>query len=128
MKKFSGWLSVILAFFVGAAHAGSVYTEDQRKITVTEKDPAFSLKLKSNATTGYSWSVLKLDKKVVKVVSHKYVRPDSRLIGAGGYEVWNFKVLPGVKGKATVIEMRYARPWEREVNGSVLVFDVDIES
>jgi inhibitor of cysteine peptidase len=69
----------------------------------------FTVKLESNPTTGYSWSV-EYDRDVLELVSEDYQRM-SMAIGGGGYAIFNF--LPLRCGRTTVI-MRYKRPWEDE--------------
>jgi inhibitor of cysteine peptidase len=120
-------LSVCALLFGGAASADPVFTEESREITLTPKEQTFTIKLHSNVTTGYSWEVLKSDAKMIKVVSHEYLRPETDLIGAPSYEVWNFKVLSGSAGKTTKLEMRYAQPWQPEVNSTTLTFDIKVE-
>ena len=72
----------------------------------------FSISLKSNPTTGYGWQLSKpMDQTVVQCVTNIYEAPDSKLMGAGGHEVWTFKAVG--QGKV-VISMQYVRPWEKD--------------
>jgi inhibitor of cysteine peptidase len=71
----------------------------------------FTIHLASNPTTGFKWQLAgPLDRSILTEAGHKYIRPASNLIGAGGKEIWKFKAIG--KGK-TVIEMEYVRPWEK---------------
>ncbi|HET6420676.1 MAG TPA: protease inhibitor I42 family protein [Geobacteraceae bacterium] len=73
----------------------------------------FTLTLESNRTTGYQWQLAKSpDEAVVQFVGNKYEVPDTKLIGAGGKEIWTFKAVG--KGK-TEIALKYVRPWEKDV-------------
>lgn len=73
----------------------------------------FVITLNSNMTTGYHWELAKpLDKNRLELVGSKYIEPSTKLIGAGGKEVWTFKALK--TGKATVF-LKYIRPWEKNV-------------
>jgi inhibitor of cysteine peptidase len=73
----------------------------------------FTLTLESNRTTGYQWQLAKSpDENVVQLVGNRYEVPDTRLIGAGGREVWTFKAVG--KGN-TEIHLKYVRPWETDV-------------
>lgn len=73
----------------------------------------FSVTLDSNPTTGYRWQLAKpLDEAILKVVGSEYKKPATKLVGAGGKEVWVFKAV--AKGQAS-IQMRYVRPWEKDV-------------
>ena len=66
---------------------------------VYPNSPEFSLKLKSNPTTGFSWYLLHYDDNLMEPMSHRYYAPQKTKgsVGAGGYEVWVFRVKP--KGK-----------------------------
>ena len=73
----------------------------------------FKIKLKSNATTGYHWQLAKPpDQKFLKFRGSEYKQPDSKLVGAGGHEVWTFKAL--ATGK-TAVALDYVRPWEKDI-------------
>lgn len=73
----------------------------------------FTLTLESNRTTGYQWQLAGTpDESVVKLVGSRYELADTKLIGAGGREVWTFKAVG--KGKAE-IGLKYVRPWEKDV-------------
>jgi len=102
-----------------------VYTSPAKAISVTQKKPEFTITLKSNPTTGFSWFLGKYDEGLIKAVSQKYVAPSSKLMGAPGYEVWTFKVLPKAFAIPSTmeIEMDYARPWEKKP-GNKTVFRV----
>ena len=71
----------------------------------------FTIKMQSNPTTGYGWQLSKADEKIVQFVTNAYIPPDSKLMGAGGHEVWTFKA---VGEGATEISMQYVRPWEKD--------------
>jgi len=72
----------------------------------------FVLTLESNPTTGYQWQVAdKLDGKIVRLISSEYKAPDTKLVGAGGNEVWTFRAEG--RGK-TAINLIYVRPWEKD--------------
>jgi len=72
----------------------------------------FAIRLQSNPTTGYGWQLAKpLDEKIVVLVTNDYIHPDTRLIGAGGHEVWIFKAVG--QGQAE-ISLKYVRSWEKD--------------
>jgi inhibitor of cysteine peptidase len=97
---------VLLAFAVSAAD------QDAKPITVTAGQ-TFNVTLASNPTTGYSWALAKpLDPKLLTLVTNIYQRPETRLVGAGGNEVWTFKAAG--EGR-TDISLKYVRPWETNV-------------
>jgi len=76
----------------------------------------FAFKIKSNPTTGYSWSLQKpLDKTMMKfkgVETEKKEAEKPPRLGAPTYEILTFAALePG----ETVIYLQYCRPWEKNV-------------
>ena len=105
--------------------ADNIYTEDKPNIAVTSQQPEFTLKLKSNPSTGYSWFLREYDSSLLKAVKHKYEKPEEKLMGASGYEVWTFRVKP--KGftvpQQTTVRMVYTRPWQTD-SATQLVFRV----
>jgi predicted secreted protein len=70
---------------------------------------AFTIRLQSNPTTGYSW-VLDHDHERLELVSESYERL-SMSIGGGGVTVFKFVAL---KRGVTTITTYYRRPWEDE--------------
>lgn len=84
-----------------------------KDITVTNGETV-TVKLFSNATTGYQWgeNAQISDPAVLEQVDHQYVAPDNaeRKMGAGGTEVWSFKTL---KSGSSTIYTEYSRPWEK---------------
>lgn len=76
----------------------------------------FAIKIKSNPTTGYSWSLQKpLDETMVKfkgIEIEERVAEKPPKLGAPTYEILTFEALgPG----ETVIYLQYRRPWEKSV-------------
>ena len=70
------------------------------------------VKLKSNATTGYSWKYTIDSESVIKFYSDKYDANNNGgrpMMGAGGEQTFVFE--PNKAGK-TKITFEYARPWE----------------
>src|SRR5688500_6563929 len=79
----------------GAQKQNPIYTEDKTNILVTVKSPEFSIQLKSNPTTGYSWYLREYDSNLVAPVKHQFqANNEKKLIGAPGFEVWTFKMKP----------------------------------
>jgi len=72
----------------------------------------FAVRLQSNPTTGYGWQLAKpLDEKIVVLVTNDYIHSESRLMGAGGHEVWLFKAVG--QGRVEIV-LKYVRPWEKD--------------
>jgi len=81
-----------------------------KEVTAAVGD-SFTVALCSNATTGFQWSESAQisDSTVVQQTDHKFVSPDTELVGAPGKEVWTFK---GLKKGTSTISLEYSRPWE----------------
>jgi predicted secreted protein len=67
------------------------------------------IRLKGNATTGYSWILQKYNEKLIKFIDMQYETENSNLMGAGGAWVAKFKV---IKAGSSKIIFDYKRPWE----------------
>ncbi|GEM_PF-735597 len=99
-----------------------IYTEKQTQITVKANQPTFIIKLKSNPTTGYEWSV-NYNNKLLKV-RYAFESPyDStqkrQMLGTPGYGVWTFELVPQPRGalaivRTTDIQFSYQRKWEKQ--------------
>lgn len=102
------------------------YSEDNRNIVVNAKQERFSLQLKSNPTTGYSWFLREYDANLITPKNRVFAAGDRKLIGAGGHEVWTFVVKPAgfVVPQQTILRMVYARPWEDISKAAPIVFHI----
>jgi inhibitor of cysteine peptidase len=93
------------------------------ELAVTEADAGKTLKLgdnkvvsislAGNATTGYSWSVTKVDGVALEQMGDiQYVplKAPAGMVGTGGTSVVKFRA---VKAGQATITLGYARPWER---------------
>ena len=90
------------------------FAEEPKEAKVIESQVGnnFTIKLEANATTGYEWQLAKpLDEDIVQLISSEYLPDNSKLLGAGGKQVWIFKALKS--GKATIY-FKYVRPWEKK--------------
>jgi inhibitor of cysteine peptidase len=74
----------------------------------------FSIKLRSNSGTGYSWQLAPgtLDDRIVEFVTETYQAPEGNLIGSSGTEEFVFKA---VRDGTTTLTLHYVRPWETDV-------------
>ena len=86
---------------------------DPAKVIKTNVGHEFIIALESNPTTGYSWKLSGvLDKTMLKVVEIKHSTKKTKLIGAGGKDLWT---LQGLQPGETRIAFDYVRPWEKDV-------------
>lgn len=106
-----------------------IYTEDKLSVMVSKDQPQFVIRLKANPTTGYNWFLGEYDAKLITPLKHKYEAPNTKLIGAPGYDVWTFAVKPTAftVPQMTKIHFTYVRPWEVHEQGKQVVFNVAIQ-
>ena len=88
-----------------------VYATPESPIIITGHNDTIQLLLPSNATTGYTWLLAGMDRNLLRVQSSEYVAPHTKLVGAGGFERWIFKINPKQDSAPTVtkIKMLYTR-------------------
>ena len=68
-----------------------------------------TVRLCSNATTGFQWDYEITGDIAVKEEDHDFEEPESNLAGAAGIEVWTFE---GTEKGTAVVSMEYGQPWE----------------
>jgi len=77
-------------------------------------DQQFQVVLPSNQTTGYQWQVDDITLGVLELVDNEYQVSDkytTNVVGAGGEEIWTFKVK---KIARSHVVMKYRRPWDQK--------------
>ena len=107
-------LAIMAIFLVSQASMGSnitASTDDAKTINATN-GKAFTIKLLSNPTTGYTWKMEIKGKNKISLEAYEYRQSRNHLTGSGGEEQWHFKALQ--KGEAN-IHFFYARPWEKNI-------------
>ena len=115
--RYIKFLLISLLFFTCVIYAeakNNNFTDPQKSIIVKSSAPNFVIVLSSNPTTGYSWALKNYDSDLIKPVSRKYYPPQTKLLGAGGYEKWVFTVKPAgfAVPQITNLTLVYSRPWE----------------
>lgn len=80
----------------------------------------FAIELAGNPTTGYTWQV-HADSRHLELLSQEF-EPGGEGVGAGGQEVFRFRVLAAGQ---TDIACEYRRPWDKEIR-DITRFRVDI--
>jgi inhibitor of cysteine peptidase len=93
-----------------------------RSLEVNTRDTV-KITLPSNPTTGFRWELAGISDPAVlqQVGDSEYVLPDSQAIGAGGQEIWTFKVQK--RGTSTV-SLAYSQPWDGGTKGG---WTIDVE-
>ena len=105
------------SLFINTVHASS--NEESAKpmvIIVAVKDPIFTVKLKGNPTTGYTWFLLdNYSKDLIRPTQYKYVSGNGKTIGGGGMFEFTFRALPEafiVPKLLQPMHFVYLRAWE----------------
>jgi len=108
--KFFLALSFLFLFSSAAFSMGCTVQENLISLTVGR---VTTIEIAANHTTGYSWQLAEpLNEKVLKVEYWYYKQPNTKMLGAGGTEVWTFRAMG--EGK-TNLKFEYVRPWEKNV-------------
>lgn len=108
----------------------NIFTADKTSISLANNSPQFTIKLKSNPTTGYSWFLREFDKNLIIPIKHSFQAPTKNIMGASGYEFWTFKM----KEKAfkipvqTDLKFVYARPWANTDTTTAITFHISTQS
>lgn len=107
--------SLLLAFSGGAAATpeGRVVTESQNGQTVTlARNATLTLRLASNATTGYRWKAVALPRNLKLVGSSYDTPPDNpagpAISGGGGTQIFTFRAAAAGRGTLRLV---YRQPW-----------------
>lgn len=112
------WLLILPIILSGCS---LVSMTDLAKITIDgnrknfnfELDEKFQVVLPANHTTGYQWEITDLSEDNLELLSNNYKLSDEydeNIVGAGGEEVFTFKVLAVDRSR---IIMKYLRPWDK---------------
>lgn len=122
-------VSMICQAAPASEESDNIYTEKKPNIVVTSDRPEFTLKLRANPTTGYSWFLREYNSKLITPIKHSYQPPDTKLIGAGGFDVWTFRVsrTAFLVPQQTALRMVYVRPWQNDSSGAQIVFRVSTQ-
>jgi len=102
-------LIAIAAYFAFFGEQEKTYTEDTQGAITVKKGDTFKITLKSNPTTGYQWNA-DFDETLIQLVDSSYKADEPQLIGSGGIEIFEFKVIGS--NSDTSIKFGYARSWE----------------
>jgi len=116
MKHFLLGLIMALVVSGSAAAARLDLTEQENgKDILLDRGDELVIRLLSNRTTGYSWSLVMTGSGVLEQegeAAYETQRSDRRVMGAGGVEIWKFRA---VKTGLITLKFNYRRPWEKDV-------------
>ena len=118
-KIFLLFAIIIFPFSAFADNSTPVFSSPKNKIIVTPEQPEFTIILKSNPTTGFSWKIATIDSSMFTNLGHQYIAPNTKVMGAPGYEVWKFKAIYPTTHAFAVnqvghVVMEYKRPWTKD--------------
>jgi inhibitor of cysteine peptidase len=105
-------LVALIAILAATLSAKTLFLEESDNNTHICMNPGDTLviKLESNVTTGYSWSIATPASPLERLASDKE-RPKDAPPGAGGFQTFRFKAKS--EGDAT-LELKYFRPFEKD--------------
>lgn len=107
-------MRALIAYSLMAVSVG-VYANKPLSIKVDKNQSSFTVNLPANPTTGYQWSVVRFNKKLLTLSGSVYQKPDTQLMGAGGRMIYTFTVnKERTAPKVTRLVFQYARPWEKQ--------------
>jgi predicted secreted protein len=93
----------------------------EHEITAKLKEPFRIVLSAAIGSTGYSWSA-RFDESFVKLKKSWYEKPESKLVGASGKQIFMFVPLKPGNSK---IEMLLKRPWESSTR-ETRVYEISI--
>lgn len=89
------------------------YANDNLTLDVSPNSSSFEVTLPANPTTGFQWSIVHYDEKLLTLSHSSYENPKTKLIGSGGQMHFIFTVQ---KRKSypehTNILFKYERSWD----------------
>lgn len=131
--KFRMWICIglFLSMLGSVSYADTItaateISDPATSIVVAKTKPQFSITLASNRTTGYSWHLVNYHQRLITLVNHVYQAPQNAPLGAGGREIWTFKVNEAgfTAPQVSKIALLYAKPWDLKDNSKQVEFTV----
>jgi len=109
----------------GPDGGSTVFTDPGEPVNVRAGE-SFAIRLESNPTTGYSWTVTGVPQATVAALvdpEGTFEEPDSGAMGAPGFQVFDFDA---VASGTTEVEFTYARSFDPEDNPTVTTVTVTV--
>ena len=120
----TGLCLLLMAVLVGACRPDEAVLTGADEGTSVDLQPGerVTVRLDSNATTGYAWNLaVELDKNVVRLVSSDYEVVDEGTEGGGGVETWVFEA---VRAGDQTVQLDYSFQDEPERTTQEFTFHV----
>lgn len=121
MKKFKIVSASVALLILGLSLVGlsfaqaqpAIFFEPQKPILLSKNQTRFTLQLKANPTTGYSWYINSYTTPGLRLVKYAFTPDQSGKIGAGGVASWDFVVEKTalIAPSLLKVDLTYARPW-----------------
>ena len=86
-----------------------IYDDSGKEFNFSVADEFF-VSLKGNPTTGYTWSISKIDSALLRQIGDVEYKPESPKMGAPGQQIFRFLCLDTGSSELRLI---YHRPWEK---------------
>lgn len=105
----------------------TVFTDPDAPVNVRSGE-SFAIRLESNPTTGYSWTVTAVPQATVASLDDPegtFEEPDSGAMGAPGFQVFDFTA---VASGTTEVEFTYARSFDPEDNPTVTTVTITVSA
>lgn len=91
------------------------FAADIENINVPTSSASFVVKLPSNPSTGYQWTLEKYDEKMLFLKSKEFIASNTTRVGAPGEMRFSFVVLKATNHpNHTEILFKHSRPWEKD--------------
>lgn len=113
---YSTFFLITVVLFQNNSYAQeSSYSPADKIIKVTALSPIVKVRLTSNPSTGYQWSLVKYNSVLMLPPSSYYVSAKTSMVGAAGYTVWKFQFRKSAFShpQKTQVILEYKRPWEK---------------
>lgn len=128
MKNIIGIGLLTVAALLAGCGGGSAdelaITEDRNGETLAlEEGEKFSVELSGNPTTGYEWTVVRIDADFLRLAESAF-NADSSAIGSGGTYVFRFETL---QAGDTTLGLAYRRSWETSAADRAFTLALDIQ-
>jgi inhibitor of cysteine peptidase len=98
----------------GVAREITVGMENNNNSLKVKKGNILAVSLEANASTGYTWDVSAVKKRILQYKGKKYIQPaetGTPIVGASGKEVLRFKA---VRRGTSTIKLIYHQPWDKK--------------
>jgi len=109
-------ISIILLFTLISCSPTTIIIKEnsQEEKYSLRKGDIVEVILNANPSTGYKWQIENIDPLKIKIIEETYTaqKVQRDIVGSGGKKIYLFKA---IKKGNTVIELKYSRPFEKDL-------------